>query len=70
MTGIYNVGELIRELEKLDKGKNILIGDSDIYGRNDMNIQSIIRKRQGYDEENTYYYVLSFGEHRNGAIKY
>lgn len=62
--------ELIHELEKLDRRKNILIGDNDKYGRNDLMISSIIRKSQGFDSDTEYYYVISSGLHREGALKY
>lgn len=64
------MGELIRELEKLDKSRTILIGDDDKYGRNDLCIASIIRKYQGFDDDTEYYYVISTGLHREGTLQY
>lgn len=69
LEGIFKVSELIEALKKLDTSRFILIGNSDKNGRNDMNIRSIIRKSQGSDNDNDFYYVLSFGSVREGCIK-
>lgn len=67
---IPTVENLVKELTKLDQKRNILIGDSDKYGRNDLMIASISRKKQGFDDDNEYYYVLSGAGCREGCIKY
>lgn len=69
LEGIFRVSELIDSLEKLDASRFILIGNSDKNGRNDMNIMSIVRKSQGTDDEKDFYYVLSYGNVREGCIK-
>lgn len=57
-------------LQKLDPDRNILIGDDDKYGRNDVMIKEILRKPYGFDESNDYYYVLSGGEKQPGCMKW
>ena len=69
LEGIFIVSELIDSLKKLDASRFILIGNSDKNGRNDMNIMSIVRKSQGTDDEKDFYYVLSYGNVREGCIK-
>lgn len=69
LEGIFRVSELIDSLKKLDSSRFILIGNSDKNGRNDMNIMSIVRKSQGTDDEKDFYYVLSYGNVREGCIK-
>lgn len=69
LEGIFRVSELIDSLKKLDASRFILIGNSDKNGRNDMNIMSIVRKSQGTDDEKDFYYVLSYGNVREGCIK-
>lgn len=69
LEGIFRVSELIDSLKKLDASRFILIGNSDKNGRNDMNIMSIVRKSQGTDDEKDFYYVLSYGNIREGCIK-
>lgn len=67
---ITTVGGLVKTLLNLDQQKYILIGDEDKYGRNDISINSILRKQHGFDESNDYYYVITGNEHKDGCIRY